>query len=64
MGTGGWIFLGLIVLLVVWIVATYNGLVGGRNQVKNAGCESSGQTDRVRAKRDAKPSASAREALA
>ena len=36
MGTAGWIVLGLIVLLVLWIVATYNGLVGGRNQVKNA----------------------------
>src|SRR6266550_6166721 len=31
----GFIFLGVIVLLVVWAVATYNRLVGMRNQVLN-----------------------------
>src|SRR6266446_5854207 len=32
----GLIFLGVIALLVVWAVATYNRLVGLRNQVLNA----------------------------
>ena len=31
-----WIILGLIVLIVVWVIAIYNGLVGLRNRVKNA----------------------------
>ncbi len=36
MGTGGWIFLGIIVALVVWAIAIYNGLVALRNRFKNA----------------------------
>ena len=36
MGIGGWIFLGIIVALVVWAVAIYNGLVSLRNRFKNA----------------------------
>jgi LemA protein len=36
MGIGGWIFLGVIVALVVWAVAIYNGLVVLRNRFKNA----------------------------
>jgi len=36
MGIGGWIFLGVIVALVVWAVAIYNGLVSLRNRFKNA----------------------------
>jgi LemA protein len=36
MGTGGWIFLGIVVALVVWAVAIYNGLVALRNRFKNA----------------------------
>ncbi|MCW0183008.1 LemA family protein [Zavarzinia sp.] len=31
----GWIVLGLVVALAVYAVATYNGLVAGRNQVGN-----------------------------
>ena len=31
-----WIILGLIVLIVAWGIAIYNGLVGLRNRVKNA----------------------------
>ena len=36
MGTGGWIFLGIVVALVVWAIAIYNGLVALRNRFKNA----------------------------
>ncbi len=32
----GLILLGLLVVLVLWFVGTYNGLVGKRNEVKNA----------------------------
>ncbi|MBK8267046.1 MAG: LemA family protein [Planctomycetes bacterium] len=31
-----WVILGVAVILVLWAIAAYNGLVGGRNQVKNA----------------------------
>ena len=33
---GFWIFLGIVVALVVWAVAIYNGLVALRNRFKNA----------------------------
>jgi LemA protein len=33
--SGGLIFLGLALVLVIWIVAIYNGLVALRNRVKN-----------------------------
>jgi LemA protein len=36
MGMGGWIFLGIIVALVAWAIAIYNGLVVLRNRFKNA----------------------------
>jgi LemA protein len=36
MGMGGWIFLGIVVALVVWAIAIYNGLVALRNRFKNA----------------------------
>jgi LemA protein len=36
MGTGGWIFLAIVVALVVWAIAIYNGLVALRNRFKNA----------------------------
>src|ERR1700686_5349431 len=36
MGVGGWIFLAVVIGLVLWAVMIYNGLVGLRNQVKNA----------------------------
>jgi LemA protein len=36
MGTGGWIFLAIVVALVVWAVSIYNGLVTLRNRFKNA----------------------------
>jgi LemA protein len=36
MGIGGWIFVAIIVALVVWAVAIYNGLVALRNRFKNA----------------------------
>src|SRR5436190_16845635 len=32
----GWVVLGIIVALVVWAIAIYNGLVGARNRFKNA----------------------------
>ena len=32
----GWVFLGIIVLLVVWAIGIYNGLVTLRNRFKNA----------------------------
>jgi LemA protein len=32
----GWILLGIIVVLVVWVVAAYNTLVSSKNQVDNA----------------------------
>src|SRR4030042_1703062 len=31
-----WIILGIVVLLIIFFASTYNGLVGLRNQVKNA----------------------------
>jgi len=33
--SAGWIFLGVIVLLVIYLIAIYNGLVSLRNRVKN-----------------------------
>jgi len=33
--SAGWIILGLIVLLVIYLIAVYNGLVSLRNRVKN-----------------------------
>jgi len=36
MGTGGWIFLGIVVAIAVWAVTIYNGLVALRNRFKNA----------------------------
>jgi len=36
MGTGGWIFLGIIVAVAIWAVTIYNGLVALRNRFKNA----------------------------
>ncbi|HYD57428.1 MAG TPA: LemA family protein [Burkholderiales bacterium] len=36
MGIGGWILLGIVVVLVVWVVAVYNRLVALRNRFKNA----------------------------
>ena len=36
MGTGGWIFLAIVVALVVWAITIYNGLVALRNRFKNA----------------------------
>lgn len=31
-----WIVLGIVVVVALWLIAVYNGLVLGRNQVKNA----------------------------
>ena len=31
-----WIFLGIVVAIGVWLIAVYNGLVGGRNQAQTA----------------------------
>ena len=31
-----WIVLGVIALIVLWLIAVYNGLVGGRNQAQTA----------------------------
>jgi LemA protein len=36
MGTGGWIFLGILVALAIWAISIYNGLVALRNRFKNA----------------------------
>src|SRR5260221_7082803 len=36
MGTGGWIFLAVVIGLVVWAIMIYNGLVSFRNRFKNA----------------------------
>jgi LemA protein len=36
MGTVGWVVLGVVVLLVLWLIAGYNGLVALKNRVKNA----------------------------
>ena len=36
MGIGSWIALGVVVVLVVWAIAIYNGLVVLRNRFKNA----------------------------
>ena len=36
MGTGGWVFLAIVVALAVWAVSIYNGLVALRNRFKNA----------------------------
>jgi LemA protein len=36
MGMGGWIFLAIVIALMVWAIAIYNGLVALRNRFKNA----------------------------
>jgi len=36
MGIGGWIFLAVVAALVIWMIATYNGLVTLRNRFRNA----------------------------
>jgi LemA protein len=36
MGMGGWITLGIIVVIAIWVITIYNGLVVLRNRFKNA----------------------------
>ncbi len=36
MGIGGWIVLGIVVVVAIWAIAIYNGLVALRNRYKNA----------------------------
>ena len=36
MGTGGWVFLAVVIGVVVWAISIYNGLVLLRNRFKNA----------------------------
>ncbi|MEX2197635.1 MAG: LemA family protein [Burkholderiales bacterium] len=36
MSIGGWIFIGVLVALVAWVVSIYNGLVTLRNRFRNA----------------------------
>src|SRR5437899_9192956 len=36
MGIGGWVVLAIIVILAVWAITIYNGLVALRNRFKNA----------------------------
>ena len=36
MGVGGWIVVGVIVVIAIWAVTIYNGLVALRNRYKNA----------------------------
>ena len=31
-----WIIVGIVVVIALWLIATYNGLVGGRNQAQTA----------------------------
>ena len=33
---GSWIFLGIVVVIALWAIAVYNGLVSGRNQAQTA----------------------------
>ncbi|TXL70738.1 LemA family protein [Vineibacter terrae] len=33
---GGWIVLGVVVLVILWAIAAYNGMVSRRNQMQNA----------------------------
>src|SRR5438067_13014804 len=39
MGIGGWIVIAIVVLLVVWVVFTYNRLVTARNRTQEAWSE-------------------------
>src|SRR5260221_10456740 len=39
MGTGFWIVLGIVVLVGIWLVLTYNGLVTSRNRTQEAWSE-------------------------
>src|ERR1051326_4799210 len=39
MGIGGWIVIAVVVLLVIWLVFTYNGLVTSRNRTQEAWSE-------------------------
>jgi LemA protein len=36
MGTGGWVFLAIVVAAAIWAISIYNGLVTLRNRFKNA----------------------------
>ena len=36
MGWGSWVFVGIVVAAVVWLISIYNGLVARRNRFKNA----------------------------
>jgi LemA protein len=36
MGIGGWIVLGIVVVVAIWAISIYNGLVALRNRYKNA----------------------------
>ena len=36
MGTGGWIFVAIIVVVAIWVIMIYNGLVTLRNRFKNS----------------------------
>src|SRR3981081_1722219 len=36
---GTWVVIGIVVLVVVWLVITYNGLVTGRNRTQEAWSE-------------------------
>src|SRR5437868_14438750 len=36
---GGWIVLGIVVLIVLWLVFTYNGLITARNRTQEAWSE-------------------------
>jgi LemA protein len=39
MGIGGWIILAIVVIVVVWLVLTYNGLIAARNRTQEAWSE-------------------------
>ena len=36
MSIGGWVFIGVVVALAIWVIAIYNNLVALRNRFKNA----------------------------
>lgn len=36
MSTGAWVFFGILALVVIWLIATYNRLIALRNRIQNA----------------------------
>ena len=36
MSVGGWVAIGVLAVVVLFVILAYNGLVGARNRVRNA----------------------------